>query len=269
MLSTLTVRASAAPRVREVAGEVETRAEGDELLEVVAVQDQVRVAPLLAAQVMRGQSGLEGQHPAGAISELSVARGIARFDAAQLRGDVTDVRLAKVGGRLRRVVVGVAIGQAEAALHQPEEVHVRIVVVDLDSPAPQDGQAVAVQDGEERQHVVVRGQGPDAVEVGLDGGESARLDRLGVHPRDEVVADEAVEVGLRGPPPRAGGARAGSRDCGGRPRGRRPTTRSPAGSGWRRATRRWRTGRSPHPVRSTDPGRQRSAPCHPPESTGA
>ena len=72
----------------------------------------------------------------------------------------------------------------------------RIVVVDLDAPAPQDGQAVAVQEGEERQHVVVGRQGPDAVEVGLDGGESAGLDRLGVHARDEVVAEEAVEVGL-------------------------------------------------------------------------
>ena len=115
-------------------------------------------------------------------------------DVDQLGGDVVDVGGAQLDGRVARAVVGVAVGQAEPGLREPEQVAGRVVVVDGHAPREERRDPAVVQRRQQREDVGVRGRARDGVEERLDRGEPGGLDGLGVHAGGEVVAEHPVEV---------------------------------------------------------------------------
>ena len=177
----------------QVARQVERRRERRELGAVVAIVRPVRVAPLLRAQVQRREARLERQHRGG--QARCVGRG--RPDVPELRRDVLDVGGAQVGGGRPLVEVGLAIGQPERRLGEPEQVAARVVVIDGHVPAEQREEPAAMQHRQQREHLVVPGRARDRAQQRRDRLDPAGLDRLQVEPGGERVAQQPVELVLR------------------------------------------------------------------------
>ena len=114
----------------------------------------------------------------------------------ELRRDVLDVGRAQLGGGRLVVEVGLAIGQPERRLGEPEQVAARVVVVDRDVPAEQREQPAAMQHRQQREQLVVRRRARDRTQQRRDRLGPSGLDRLQVEPGGERVAQQPIELVL-------------------------------------------------------------------------
>ena len=171
---------------------VEAGAELAELgdgLEVVGLLDVAGLGPL---PVAGGQLGVDVEHGAG--PGFRVAPPVSGVDQPEHRGQVADVRLAD-RGELLVAVVGL-VRQPEAALHQMEEVAVRVAVVGVDVGAEQPVAAEPLELAEERRHVADVAQRRHRVDQRLDRPGAEPVDPIGVHERREQVPD-LLRVGVQ------------------------------------------------------------------------
>ena len=210
---------SGAPRASSHAGPVEPGGQRLERGQGVLVVGLERVAAVDGRPVALGQRRLQRHDPGGG------AVGVGLVDQAQHGGDVLDVGGPDLGVGVLAVVR--LVGQAEAALHQVDDVAGGVLAVVVDEPLDQARACRGAAAGR---------AGPPArrwIGHGADGGQVvgqrlgvARLDAVDVHERGPQVADLALVAAGRGvaapPPPRRGPARRarpGRAACG-TPRGR-------------------------------------------------